>query len=149
MCPIKDNSCQLMYKTVDWLDWWRTPYKIIYETTVDGWVQWRTIHARCCTKLLIELTGEGHHAIICTKQMPIDQSKKWLPMPDDAKKCWWSWLMKDSISDNARNNCWWMSSTKFITHARCGTKLLMDYTSKGTKCQMMYEQLLMDVSHKG
>ena len=117
--PIPDhvqNACS-------WTRKMKNPYQIMYETTADGWNQWRTAYTRWYTKqLLMDDKDEGIHNRWCTKQLLMDEVNEILPIPDDIQNnCWWMREMKESIPDEARNNSWWMRRMK-------------DYP-----CQMMYK----------
>ena len=54
-------------KTVDARDRWRNPCKMMYETTVDGWDQWRTTHTGWYTEqLFMDETDDGIRIRRCT-----------------------------------------------------------------------------------
>ena len=106
----KDYPYQLMNKTTaDGLKRWWNLCHMMYETTVDGWDQWRSTHTRLCIKqLLMDETDEVIHARWCTKQLLLNETNEGLPIQDDVQNnCWWTREM-ESIPDDVQN-CWWMS----------------------------------------
>ena len=87
------------------------------------------IHTRWCTKqllmhetnkglpipdnvekqLLMDKTDEEIHIRWCTTQPLTDKTSEGLPIACDVRNNgWWTRQMKESIWDDAWNNCWWM-----------------------------------------
>ena len=87
----------------------------MYETTVDGWDQWKTTHTsdvynNCWwTREMNESIRDDVHNN-CWWVIQMNES-----IPDELQtNCSWTRQRRESILDDVRNNCWW-------------TRLMKDY----------------------
>ena len=115
---------------------------MMLETTVNGWDERMTTHARWCTKqLLMDERDEGINnrwrinSCSCMKRM-----KDYTYQMVYKTTCWWTKQMMESIPDDARSKCWWRRPTK---------QLLKLKTDEGINIRWCTKQLLIGNTNEG
>ena len=109
-----DKTCEGLHipEDVQKNYWWmrqnKDPYQMMYETTVDGWGQWRNTSTRWCTKQQLKDEGnDGFHTRWCTKELLMDG------IDEGIYARWWTkQLLMDEPNEGpipygVENNCWW------------------------------------------